>query len=161
MRRVFYVLILNFPRFARMGAANYRALRQIRAHKYASAEKSLLRVYELLPPGEEATAPINLSMCLVSLRLGNPAAAAELALKAIRQAKVPGAIVGASAIERDYIRYYGKLIYEEATRLDEAPMTIDVGVESKVDLDLEKVSWRFKDSYPLSVVQPPPVHTLH
>ena len=128
-RRVFSVLILDFPRFVRMIAANYRAIRAIRAHQYAHAEKSLLRVYELMAPGEEVALSINMSMCLVSFRLGNTAAAADLALKAIRQVKAPGALVGASATERDYVRYYGKLIYEEATRRDGSPMVIDIGIE--------------------------------
>jgi len=159
-RRLFHVL-RNFSRYFRISVTGIGALSDVRRHKYARAEKGLLRVYELLPPGEEPALVVSLAMCLVSLRLGNPAAAAELSLKAIRQAKVPGALIGASAAERDYLRYYGKLIYEEATRLDGTPMTIDVGIQSEADLDLDKVGARIRSDYPLSVVQPPSAHTLH
>jgi hypothetical protein len=160
MRRMGH-LILNLPRYIRIIVAQVEGMGEVRRHRYARAEKLLLRVYELLPPGEEATLITNLAMCLVSLRLGNPATAAELSLKAIRQAKVPGAYVGANAVERDYLRYYGKLIYEEATLRDGTPMMINVGIGSEADLDLDKVSARVKRDYPLTVVEPPPAHTLH
>lgn len=160
MRRIRHVL-LNLPRYIRIVAAHVDGMGEVRRHRYARAEKKLLKVYELLPPGEQATLVTNLAMCLVSLRLGNPATAAELSLKAIRQASFARPLMTGTAADRDYLRYYAKLIYEAATLQVGTPMTIDVGVESEADLDLANVRAFLKQDYPLTVVQPPPAHTLH
>jgi hypothetical protein len=159
-RRTAHIL-WRFPRYLRLVIAAAEAKGLSRQRKYVLAEQKLLQANELLPPGEETPLFFNLDMCLISLRLGNPAAAAELSLKAIRQAKSPTVFLGATAADRHYLRYYGKLIYKEATKLDGVPMVIDVGAQSEADIDLVKVKAHLKHDYPLTVVQPPPAHTLH
>lgn len=138
------------PALVRMVVEVVEAQEDAAQLNYLAAERRLLRVYGMAPPGAVERSTTNLLMALVSLRLGNAEAAAELAPAAISH--VGSLRVFANSAERDYLRYAGRQIYEEATRQLGKPDSLDVGVEYG-DLDVQKVRSALRDAYP--VVRPP------
>jgi hypothetical protein len=113
---------------------------------YLSAERRLIRIYSFAPAAAVARSTTNLLMALVSLRLGNLEAAAELAPTAISHVRSLRAF--ANPAERAYLQYVGLLIFEEATRRLGTPKSLDIGMDYE-DLDLQKVRGSLRDAYPL------------
>jgi hypothetical protein len=134
------------PAVVRMGIDMVEAAGDVAQQDYVAAEQKLLRIYRVAPPGAVERSPTNLLMALVSLRLGNPSVAAELAPLAIDN--IGNLMVSANHAERAYMRYAAKLIYEEATQQLGAPKSLDAGVDYD-DLDVRRVSRRIRDTYPV------------
>jgi hypothetical protein len=132
----------------RMSMELVEAQADVAKYDYLAAERRLLRVYGLAPPGAVERSSTNLLMALISLRLGNPQAAAELAPTAV--AHVGSLRVYANPSERAYLKYAGRLIFEEATRQLGAPKTLSVGVDYE-DLDMRKVRNSLRDTYRVPV----------
>lgn len=123
------------------------AQEEVARHDYVAAEGRLTRVYELALPDEvieRSTA--SLLMALVSLRLGKPQLAAELAPAAVRH--IDSIRTYANPVERAYLKYAGRLILEEATDLMGTPMTLDVGVDYD-DLDSGRVRGALRNAFPV------------
>src|SRR6478672_7304598 len=69
----------QLPAVVRMGFGVAKAQGDVAQRDYLAAERRLIDIYGLAPPGTVERTPTNLLMALVSLRLGNARAAAELA----------------------------------------------------------------------------------
>lgn len=146
----FFVALKNLqhmPAVFRMAYELVEAQADVARQDFRAAERRLVRIYDMhLPRRALERSPADLLMALVFLRLGNPEAAAKLAPDAVRQ--VGSIRKWANPIERAYLRYAGRLIFEEATDQLGAPMTLDVGVDYE-DLDIERVSSSFRDAFPV------------
>lgn len=136
----------HIPALLRMVFELVEAQGEAAAENFLAAERRLIRVYGLAPPGAVERSTTNLLMALVSLRLGNPKVAADLAPSAVSH--VGNLRVFANGAERAYLRYSGRLIYEEATHQLGAPKSLDVGVEY-ADLDVRRVRSSLRDAYPV------------
>ncbi len=136
----------HVPAIVRMAITMVDAAEDVAQEDYIGAERKLLRIYGFAPPGAVERSPTNLLMALVSLRLGNPSAAAELAPLAVEH--LSNLRTFANSAERAYMRYAGRLIYEEATRQLGSPKSLDVGIDYD-DLDIGKVRSSIRDAYPV------------
>jgi hypothetical protein len=132
------------PAIMRMGFEIVQTAEDVAEKDYLAAERRLLRIYAIAPPGAVERSTTNLLMALVSLRLGNPTVAAELAPLAVENLRNLSAFANPS--ERAYMRYAGKLIFEEATRQLGSPKNLDVGVAYE-DLDMGRVRSAIRDAY--------------
>jgi hypothetical protein len=139
-------ILWNFPGIVRMSVQLAEAQDEVAKRDYLAAERRLLRVYRSAPPGLNGGTLVNLLMALVCLRLGRPQAAADLIPTAVGHIRSLRAL--ANEAERAYLSYAARLIYEEATRQLGSPKSLDVGVEYD-DLDVSKVSARFRAAYPV------------
>lgn len=114
---------------------------------YAAAEVRLRRVSRLaLPDRLLARSTVSLLTALVALKLGKPRTAADLVPQAVH--RLDGIRFYANPFERDYLRYAGRLILEEATELLGAPKTLDVGVDYD-DLDSDRVRCSLREAFPV------------
>jgi len=136
----------HVPTFIRMAAELVEAQEDVARQDYLAAERRLVRIYSLAPPGAVERVPTNLLMALVSLRLGNPSAAVHLAPSGVSH--VGSLRAFANPAERAYLQYAGKLIFEEATRQLGEPKTLDIGLEFD-DLDVERVRRSLREAYPV------------
>lgn len=136
----------DLPAAVRMAITMVGAAENVSRKDYPAAQQKLLHIYSFAPPGAVERSTINLLMALVSLRLGNPAVAAELAPVAVEHLKNLRAF--ANPAERAYMRYAGKLIYEEATEQLGSPKRLDVGVDYE-NLDIARVRNSIRDTYPV------------
>jgi len=134
------------PAMVRMMTELVDAQQDAARENYLSAERRLVRIYGLAPPGAVERSTTNLLMALVSLRLGNLQAAADLAPTAVSH--VGSLRAFANPAERAYLQYVGRVIFEEATRRLGAPKTFDVGVDYE-DLDIRRVRASLRDAYPI------------
>lgn len=148
----------HLPTIIRMAAEVVEAQEDVIRRDYVAAERRLVRVYTMAPPGTVELSTTNLLMALVSLRLGNPSAAADLAPIAVSH--VGSLRAFANKAERAYLQYAGRLIFEEATRQLGHPKTINVGVEFE-DLDIRRVRPVLRDTYPVSRSPSQDVQKLH
>ena len=129
------------------------ALKVVDAQAYAAqqndsaAERLIIQVYEMdIPEQLRQRSTAELLLALVSLRLGKPQVAADRAPIGVRNIGMLGSYVNPT--ERAYLKYAGRLIYEEATDQLGEPMTIDVGVEFD-NLDARKVRSALRDAFPV------------
>ena len=147
------------PSVARMAYEVVEAQAEVAKHDYPAAEKRLKRLYSMgLPESVMQRSTASLLMALVSLKLGDPEAAAELVPKAVTD--VSSIRAYANPVERAYLQYAGRLILEEATAAMGRPMTLDVGVEYD-DLDAGQVRSSFVDTFPVfrsRYADAPPIH---
>ncbi len=137
----------HIPGSLKLAIELVEAQEEIARHDYVAAEARLKRVYRLALPDrvmEQSTA--SLLMALVSLRLGRPQVAAEIAPNAVRN--IGSIRTYANPTERAYLRYAGRLILEEATALMGTPMTLDVGVDYD-DLDSHRVRGALRNAFPV------------
>lgn len=139
-------IIWRLPRFIRMLMAYTAASADIRAGRYLAAKEKLQGVYERDWPKLEPPAPHCLLLAFVYLKLGHMPAAAEMALEGVRQASQIVRYV--DPVDRDYMRYVGKVIYEKAM----PPLQVDVGVERE-DLRLDRVRPLLLEEFPLEALE--------
>jgi len=137
----------HVPAAVRMMSELVDAQRDAAQHDYLGAQTRLARVYDLAPPGAVGRSTTNLLMALVSLRLGNPQVAADLAPTAVQN--VCSLRSYANKAERRYLSFVGKLIYEEATTQLGMPTTLNVGVEYD-EVDAQRVRKELRNAYPIN-----------
>jgi len=147
-------IIWRLPRIIRSSMAYTAASNDVRAGRYLAAKKKLQGIYERDWPILEPPAPDCLLLALVYLKLGHMPAAAEMALEGVRQASQIVRYV--DPVDRDYMRYVGKVIYEKAM----APLQVDVGVERE-DLRLDRVRSLLLEAFPLEALEGPSGGALH
>ena len=132
------------------------AVADVGREHYGLAEKRLVAFQGLLPPEEHSVAPATLLLSLVYIRLGRFHDSAEMALKAIRQARSISSLV--KQVDIDYMLYVGKVIYERAVFLADAPRIIDVGVTQE-ELRIDRVRLELTEQFPINELttygQPP------
>lgn len=138
------------PRLARLSMAYEDAGDDVAQGRFADAEKKLLLAYDLRPPDLDMPPYIDLLMALVSLRLGHAGVAADLARGAARWLGVTWAY--ANARERAYLKYFARLVYEAARRMEGTPMTIDVGVQFD-DIDVTKVRASLRSKFDIAALE--------
>lgn len=146
LRSVRYLLrfIWHLPTNLRVAIDLAEATEDAARGHFLAAEKRLLRVFGLSVPGSLGRTPAHLLLALVSLRLGNVAAAAELAPVGV--AHVASLRKYANTAERDYLAYVGKLLFEEATEKLDRPATLTISVRYE-DLRLEHVRSELTDVF--------------
>lgn len=135
------------PAIVRLADDLYEAQADAARQDFVAADKRLLRISESsLPQHVVDQSTATLLKALVSLRLGDPAAAAELAPTGVRNVESLRAY--ANPEERAYLAYAGRLILEEATDQLGDPMTLDVGVDYD-ELDIGRVRSALRDAFPI------------
>ncbi|MES2835049.1 MAG: hypothetical protein V4707_10125 [Pseudomonadota bacterium] len=149
----------RLPAIARMAFELVEAHEEAARQDYRGADRRLSRIEGLgLPEHMMKRSTLTLLKALVALRLGDAKTAVELLPRGVHE--VSFLRKGINASERDYLKYAGRLLLEEATEQLGEPLTMGVGVEYE-DLDISRVGDSFWKGFPIyrsRYADPPEVH---